>query len=404
MFSRTRFAVVVIILALLLAPSTTRAQQGRGAAPAIGGDAAVLAKGWNAVATGNAAEAERLSDGLLKTAPRHHEALALKIAARLTARTLDRTLSALDAYETWLGQVGQREDVFLLEPIARRVLSVHAASTDARLRTRALALLASAGDDHARSQLSVAAAGGPEGGSALGDDALVRLGDTAAAQRLVSRVKAANTRDVSAAIDALTAANVSGAGAVIAAALAPPNVLPTRMAAARALGILGDASAIPRLKEALKDPDPPVRILAAASLARLGDNSGAELLQKIENSPVGDLRLLAVEASASGNPAGPWVGVAKTVLNDPDPLVRLRAAELLVKHAADPGQAGEVLTNALNDSNPAMSEAAARQMHSLPPGTVGSDLVALRKLLRGPSAFAQLEAAGSVLRLAGAMN
>lgn len=403
MFSRTRLALIVIGLALVSAQSTTRAQAARNATQAMSGDAAVLAKGWTAVAAGNAAEAERLSDSLLKASPRHHDALALKIAARLTARTLVGALSALEAYETWLGHVGQREDAFLIEPIARGILSAHAASTDARVRTRALELLASAGDDQARSKLSVTT-GGPEAGTVLGDDALARLGDTAAAQRLVSRVKTANSRDVSAAIDALVAANVTGAAAVIGAALSSPNVLPTRMAAARAIGILGDASALPRLREALKDPEPPVRILAAAALARLGDNSGAELLQKLENSPVGDLRLLAVEASASSNPTGPWVGVATGILNDPDPLVRLRAAELLVKYAAEPGPARDVLTNALTDPNPAMSEAAARQLHNLPPGALGGDLATLRKLLRSPSPFAQLEAAGSVVRIAGGMN
>ncbi|HET7219360.1 MAG TPA: HEAT repeat domain-containing protein [Vicinamibacterales bacterium] len=403
MFSRTVIVFVIVGLTALSLPQAVRAQAARGAAPAIGGDAAVLAKGWNAVATGNAAEADRLSDSLLKASPRNHDALALRIAARVSARTVAGALNALDAYEGWLGRVDQREDVFLLEPVARGILSAYATSTDARVRTRALELLAAAGDDQARRQLGVAA-GARDGGSTLGDDALVRLGDTAAAQRLVSRVKSANARDVSASIDALAAANVGGAAGVIAGALAPPNVLPTRMAAARALGILGDASAIPRLKEALTDPDPPVRLLAAASLMRLGDNAGAELVQKFENSPVGDLRLLAVEAGAAGNPSGPWVGVATSVLNDPDPLVRLRAAELLVKHASDSGQAREVLTNALTDSNPAMAEAAARQLHNLPAGALGSDPVALRKLLRSPSPFAQLEAAGTLLRIAGSVH
>lgn len=403
MFSRVPLRLLVIALAWLSFPAGARAQPPRSPAPAAGGDAAVLAKGWGAIASGNAAEAERLSDTLLKPSPRNHDALALKIAARLAPRTGAAVLNALDAYEGWLGYVDQREDVFLLEPIARGMLVAHAASADARVRTRALTLLAAAGDGQARSQLS-AAAGGPEAAAALGDDALVRLGDTAAAQRLASRIKSANARDVSTAIDALAAANVSGAAGVIAGALAAPNVLPTRMAAARALGILGDASAIPRLKEALKDPEPPVRVLAAASLARLGDTSGAELVQKMENSPVGDLRLLAVEANAAGNPAGPWVGVATGVLTDPDPLVRLRAAELLVKHAAEPGLAREVLANALSDTNPAMAEAAARQLHDLPPGALGSDPVVLRKLLRSPSPFAQIEAAAGLLRMAGALS
>jgi len=197
---------------------------------------------------------------------------------------------------------------------------------------------------------------------------------------------------------------VKSAAPMMIAALDPGRPLPTKMAAARALGEFGDPSAIPPLREAMKDPDPPVRVAAAAALARLGDAAGIDYVRKFENSPVGDLRLLAVEASAAGNPTGAWVGVASGVLNDPDPLVRLQAAELLLQHAADPGKAREVLFSALGDSNPAMRTAAAQSLERIPAVALENDLGVLRKLLRDPSPLVQLEAAAGLLRVSGAME
>ncbi len=240
------------------------------------------------------------------------------------------------------------------------------------------------------------------GGTVQGDAALARLGDAAAVTRLAERVKNGGTRDVSDAIDALREGNVNTAADAIAGALDPSRPMPTKMAAARALGQFGDKTALPQLKQALKDPDPPVRVMAAAALARLGDDSAADLMRTYANSPVGDLRLIAVEAGAAGNPTGPWVGVATGVLRDPDPLVRLRAAELLLQHAADPGAAGEVFAQALGDTNPAMRHAAAQRLDRLPAAALERDLATLRKLLRDPSPLAQLEAAGGILRIAGA--
>ncbi len=241
-------------------------------------------------------------------------------------------------------------------------------------------------------------------GTAQSDAALARLGDAAAVTRLAGRVKNGAARDVSDAIDALSDGGVKTAAGVIAGALDPARPLPTKMAAARALGKLGDPTFVPQLKLALKDPDPPVRVMAAAALAQLGDESSADLMRTYANSPVGDLRLIAVEAGASANPSGQWVGVATGVLQDPDPLVRLRAAELLLQYAADPGAAAEVFTQALVDTNPAMRHAAAQRLDRLPAGALERDLPTLRKLLRDPSPLVQLEGAGGILRVAGAIR
>jgi hypothetical protein len=407
MSSHRRFLALALSSAIFGVVPFAAAQPARTAGSSSSEEAQLLAKGWTAVAAGKPAEAEKLGDALLKASPRDHGAIALKIAARLAARGATAAVAALDAYEGWLQAVREREDVFLLESIASGSLAALATSTDATVRARALELLAASGNQNAAAQLRTIATaeGGKEGGKAgVSDAALARLGDANAVQRLAARVKSGAGRDVSDAIDALVDANVQNAAGTIAAALDPARPLPTKMAAARALGTLGDQNVLPQLKKALQDPDPPVRVMAAAALARLGDNAGADIVRSFENSPVGDLRLLAVEASASGNPTGPWVTVATGILQDPDPLVRLRAAELLLQHAADPGAARDTFLQALADPNPAMREAATQRLDRLPASALERDLPALRKLLRDPSPRIQLEAAGGILKIAGAIQ
>ena len=396
MTSRVRFITAMLALTLLGLLSVA-AQTPATTVPTAPRGAQELAKGWLALAGGRATEAERASDALLKVTPRDHDALALKVRARLVGPGV---AAALDTYEAWLPAVRQREDVFLLETIATGLVESLASATDMEVRARALEILAAIGDRTAIAKLNSMSA---SGGTARSDAALARLGDAAAVTRLSARVKNGGARDVSDAIDALGEGGVKTAAVVIAGALDPSRPLPTKMAAARALGRLGDPSLVPQLKQALKDPDPPVRVMAAAALARLGDDSAADLMQTYANSPVGDLRLIAVEASAPGNPTGPWVGVATGVLKDPDPLVRLRAAELLLQHAADPGAAGEVFTQALGDTNPAMRYAAAQRLDRLPATALERDLPTLRKLLRDTSPMVQIEAAAGVLRVSGAI-
>jgi HEAT repeat protein len=394
--------VFVALGSLLSSPAEARAQPATPRPAAVRDGTAELARGWTALSTGRATDAERASDAVLKTSPRNHDALALKIRARLLGRNVG---SALDAYEAWLPQVREREDVFLLESIALGVAESLVSAADPTVKARALELLAASGDDRARAELATlsTAQAGAKSSTFRTDRALARLGDADAVRRIAAQIKAGAGRDVSEQIDALRDGGVKTASGTIAAALDPARPLPTKIAAARALGELGDSSAIPTLRNALKDPDPPVRVMAAAALARLGDDAGIDIVRKFENSPVGDLRLLAVEASAAGNPTGPWVGVASGVLKDPDPLVRLQAAELLLQHAAEPGNAREVLFSALGDANPAMRTAAVRSLERIPAAAMEQDLKVLRKLLRDPSPVVQLEAAAGLLRVSGVM-
>jgi HEAT repeat protein len=210
--------------------------------------------------------------------------------------------------------------------------------------------------------------------------------------------------DVSNEIDALVKAKASGAALAIAGALDPARPIPTRLAAARALGQLGAHDAIPQLRRALDDPDPPVRFVAAAALARLGDQAGAALLTQMENSPVADIRMMAAEVAAPGAPAGAWVAAATAALQDPDPMARLGAADLLIRYAADPTAGKAVLDQALADSNPAMRLVAARALAEIPPAALGTDIVQLRRLLRDTEAQIRIAAAGSLLRLTGGID
>ncbi len=294
------------------------------------------------------------------------------------------------------------EDVFLLQPIAAGVLEAQSRSADLGLRVAALQALAEAGESTAVTRLGAIAAAAD--GRGIADEALARAADAGAVARLSRRVAAPNPRaDVSSAIETLAAVKAPGAAATIAAALDPARAMPTKMAAARALGELGASDAIPQLKRALQDPEPPVRMAAAAALARLGDTSGADLLREMESSPVSDIRLMAAAASAPGNPAGAWVGTATGALTDPDPLARLSAARLLVAHAADPAQGLAVLNAALADPNPALRLAAAHAVEDFPREILGNDVPALRRLLRDGDPRVRIMAAGALLRLAGAL-
>lgn len=396
-FSRMRSrGVVAILLVATLAPVGAQ-QRARTVSPSAAMPGAQeLASAWAAVAAGRPADAELIADRLLKAGTRRHEAVGLKIFARVQTGHAE---AALDQYEEWV-KAAPQEDVFLLQPVAASILETEAAGKDIALRVEALRTLAEAGEQTAVTRLAAEAASGNAPGVA--DEALARIGNARAVERLTRRVAAANGQaDVSSAIDALVTANSENALSAVVSALGPSRSTPTRMAAARALGGVTNAEAVPALRRALADPDPSVRMMAAVSLARLGDSSGAELLQQMEASPVTDIRLLALGASAAGNPSGPWVAIATTALQDPDPAVRLKAAQLLVAHGPDPAAGLAVLNSNLSDPNPALRLMAAGALEVLPREALAGDLASLRRLLRDADPRVRINAAGALLRIAG---
>jgi HEAT repeat protein len=385
--------------ALAQASAQTRTARPTPMATQAGSDAAALATGWAALAAGRAADAERSADSLLIARRSRHDAVNLKIRARLGTGGAN---IALDAYEEWLRGVG-REDVFLIQPIARRALEDFVNSPELALKLAALQALAANGSTEAIQRLTeLATSPQPEIGA---DEALARNGDAQAIGRLEKALaRSAPQADVSSTIDALADAKATGAAAAIAKTLVPSRPVPTRMSAAHALGLLGDRDAITTLKQALQDPDPPVRFMAAAALARLGDSSADQMVAQMENSPVGDIRMMIAENSAAVSPSGAWVAIARDVLNDSDPLARLNAARVLLAHGADAADAKSVLDTALSDPNPALRTAAARVLGQLPSAVVGTDIALLRRLLRDTSPQVRFVAADALLRQAGGVD
>ncbi|HMF61967.1 MAG TPA: HEAT repeat domain-containing protein [Vicinamibacterales bacterium] len=390
---------IVAVLVLATSSLVSGQQKARPAAAAGGSSAQDLATGWSALASGRTADAEAIAEKLLLAGSRRHDAVSLKISARVRAGRAD---AALDPYEEWL-KTSPHEDVFLLQPIAAGILEGHAGAKDAGVRVDALQALAEAGDKGAASKLAALAASGENPGVA--DEALARVGNPQAVARLTRLVAApGGRRDLSGVIDALVKAKPAGAVAALTAALDPGRPMPTKMAAAKALGTLGAAEAIPQLRRALQDPEPPVRMMAALSLARLGDQSGNDLIRNMENSPVADIRLMAAAVSAPNNPTGAWVSTATGALEDPDPGVRLSAAQLLLAHGADRTAAAAAMNRALADPNPALRLLATRAVAETPPEAMAGDVPSLRRLLRDSDPRVQIVAAGVLLKLAGGVD
>jgi len=128
-----------------------------------------------------------------------------------------------------------------------------------------------------------------------------------------------------------------------------------RMAAASALGQLGEPSAVPKLVEALDDENPNVRVRAAAALSQLDHPKAVPALIEKLSDPRGDVRREAAVALASIG-TDQALAALLDMLDDPNTSIRRIAASSL-------GEAGSVravqpLTDALNDESSAVRSAA----------------------------------------------
>jgi hypothetical protein len=345
-----------------------------------------LALGWTALAAGSSTAARDAATRILKRAPRDHDAASLAIAADLAAGGPPQ---ALDAYERWL-QASGREDQMLLEDISAAFLKQLSGAGEPRIVYPALGALARFGDADAREKLRRLVDDPAAGVEA--EVALAAAGDPAGAERLRARIAAGGRDDKSRAIDALKSGG-SAAGASIAPALKDPSPA-SRIAAAHALAEIGAADAIPQLREAAADPEPSVRGAVQAALALLGDPDRAETLKSLQSSPLAEYRLLSARRAAAAEPRGAWVSTAETILGDPDPVVRLEAAELLLTYghteAAEP-----VIFAALTAPSGPLRSTAARLLARVPLDLRG--LAALRRMLRDTLPEVRLEAARALL-------
>ena len=265
---------------ICLAGAGTAAQsRDRAAAPS---DAALLATGWNAVAAGQHAAAARSAAQVLSRSPWSHAALSLQIEA--LAQT--DGMKALDAYEAWLG-TRTVEDASVLEPVPRMIVLGAATGAEGDLRVVARRLLREAG-------IPLPASASREASDQLADAAArARTGDAAALKRL-EEVVTAGTMDPDLVARALESSGPPATPLLVAMLEKPAG--PARAAAAAALGRGKAEEARAALKKLMKDPDPMVRSSAAVALARMGDAEGQASVDRMLQSEVPDLRLMAAEA------------------------------------------------------------------------------------------------------------
>jgi serine/threonine-protein kinase len=163
--------------------------------------------------------------------------------------------------------------------------------------------------------------------------ALARLGDKAAAKRLLAY---ARSKDLAVSFKAgLTLADISPPGdrSAIAALKALVKHMPKLEPYAGALlltkmAALRDAGARKILYALLENQDEGVRLAAAEGLAKLGDDAGKKVLQDVAANQASPNRLVAAEAQI---PLGEYGGLALITakLDDKDPEVRRRAARAI---------------------------------------------------------------------------
>ena len=378
---RSALASVIVVLAVCSSNAQTR-DRSTAAAPAPSSEAALLARGWTALANGQPAEADNAAGQILSRVPWHHSAHALRIEALASTDPL----KALDAYEAWLAKQ-KTEDAALLAPVPRSILLQLSASNDPDIRHRARSTLRDAGYPQ------------PAGPRDLSDQlndaaARARAGDAAALTRLET-VVTAGTADPQMVAKALEAGGPSTTPLLL--TMLDKPAAPVQAAAAAALGRRKAEEARPALQKMLKSGDPMARSSAAVALARMGDPDGQAFVDKMLQSDVPDLRLMAAEAF-EGRP-GAWMAAVAPLLDNRDGTIRLEAARLLAP--VNPEAARRVLSEAASDANPVVRSEAVRIMEETTTTVPAvADLPQARKLLREKDPAVRVYAAGVLLAAA----
>src|SRR6056297_3658736 len=131
-----------------------------------------------------------------------------------------------------------------------------------------------------------------------------------------------------------------------------------RMAAASALGKLGETSAVPALVDALTDENPQVRVRAAAALAQLDHPKAVPALIERLSDPDGEVRMEAAVALASIG-TDQALAALLDMLDDNNTAIRRIAASAL----ADPSSA--VRSAAVFSIIELLSNAPTRQSHQI---------------------------------------
>ena len=147
-----------------------------------------------------------------------------------------------------------------------------------------------------------------------------------------------------------------------------------RTAAARALGEIGDLSALPALGKALSASDPGVRSAALESLRGLRNFQDPSLAVPLLSDANEDVRVQAIytigatrgKALASAEGTNAVRGLAALVTSDPSARVRKKAAWALGEIGAPAGLAGAALSHAATeDADPLVRSLAAASQGKL---------------------------------------
>jgi HEAT repeat protein len=355
-------------------------------ASANSGQAAALAKGWSALASGDFASASRSAAQILKDEPQNVAALLLHVEASIAG---SGPTGGLAAYEQWLGN-RTIEEAYVLRRVAVAYLREAVKAPETRIA--ALTALATDGDDvNALAELTSASARGGYPETA----ALATTGDVRAVRELITQLKG-NAGSRLKLIEALSKTHHPEAIDAVLPLLDDRDMF-VRAAAADALGKMDAAQARPKLQQILADPNEKYTTLkwtAAAALVRLHDPNGLEYLRARLREPEPALKVAAAKDMAPWVGAeSEWINEIRPLLSTSDPQTRANAAILIAPY--DNAAARATLQTLIQDPNPAIRELAAESMAS----QVAGDFATLRQLLRNPDASSRVKAAARILDL-----
>jgi HEAT repeat protein len=337
---------------------------------------------------------------VLKKYPGNQEAAAFQVATFAEQERLAEALATYDAF----ANARKRQDAALLAPIARADLRRSAFTQQSQpiVAARALERQARDGDAVALKTLrQLSSSSGAVSPATIAPViALVRLKDPAGEAALANIMRSGQPLERAQAMQALTEADVRAADVRnlvprVIEALTDPDIN-VRNAAATALGTLQAKEAIPQLKTAYDKDVPAVKMFAAVALRRLGDTSVDPFLGNILNGQIAELRVIVAGAYASSTSKNPqWDKAVRTLMGGPNEQIRLQAAELLA--CCDLVAARGFLTSALSSPNPLMRAGAAKAFEAR------KELASLeiaRRLLGDATEVVRIHGAGLALAFA----
>jgi hypothetical protein len=344
-------------------------------------EAAAITEIWRMLAEGRARDVWARANQLLARYPRSAAVLSVAIETDIAARG---AVSALATYEAWLGN-RQDEEPMVVRRIARAILYEWGRqASQAGVRGEALVALAEDGDAAATAAIASMNADGSEGGLRMA----ARIQDARAVGAIIARLSTPTSRRV-ADINLLGESRSRLATPTLIALLNDPEP-DVRANAALALGQIEDLSAVPALQALLKDKMLPPRAAAAGALFRMHDYSGASILEAMATHESSSVRRTAALYLAP-RPDENWLALVRSLLNDPDPAVRLDAAKLIETH--DAAVARLTLEVLSRDPNLGISEEA--ELHRA--SSITTTLAELRILMRSARPLARVHAARSIL-------